>query len=414
MRKQLYFIIFIIILYLFLFDPPFFMFRGVIRFSNILLVLAFIYVIHYGSEVARFYRIMRKEVYMFSFLFLFVVIRSSLEGDVSFINKTMMAYLNIIMVTPAILLFAKKLGYGSEEHFLKALLIAGSIATIITIVCLLNPSFQDYVRNQIIQVGEKDYIYNNDYRGFGIASAHTSNYGFTLGFLTGLGCFYLTQNKWFLYCIPFMIIAGLVNSRTSLIIAAAMIIIFLVRAQKKLYAFFVGCLGFLLFTYFDSFILIFGLSDRTYEWLMSFQQQMMSVAESGDLTASHAGSEIFGRMIIWPETTEQWIIGRGYDIFRAKGEIGNSDNGWIRQLNYGGIIYLLIFYSIFTYMLRRLKRYKQWSYLFVFLMVFVITNTKTTAFPSTQLFTLMMIVYYFKVKRTVIAKKVSTPLIAKR
>ncbi len=408
------YIIFFILLYLFLFDPPFFMFRGVMRFSNILLVLSFFYVIFNSSEVARFYRIMRKEVFMFTFLFIFVVIRSSLEGDVSFINKTMMAYLNIIMVTPALLIFAQKIEYGTEEQFIRTLLFVGAIATIITIVCLLNSPFHEYVRNQIVQVSEEDYIYNNDYRGFGIASNYTSNYGFTLGFLCGLGCFYLKQNKWFLYFIPLIIIAGLVNCRTSIIIAAVIIMIFLVSAQKKIYALFVGCIGILLFSYFDTFILIFGLSDRTYDWLISFQQQMMSVVASGDLTASNAGSEIFGHMVIWPETDEQWILGRGYDIFKARGSVGNSDNGWIRQLNYGGIIYLLIFYSIIISLLRRLKRCRQWSYLFVFLLVFVITNTKTTAFPSTQLFVLMMLVYYFYVKRTAITKITATTSLTNR
>ncbi len=405
MKKILEYILLILVLYLFLFDPPFFMFRGVMRFSNILLVLAFFYVIHHSSEVARFYRIMRKELLMFSFLLIFVVIRSNLEGDMSFINKTLMAYLNIIMVTPALLLFAQKIGYGSEEKFLRALLLVGTIATIITIVCLLNPPIQDYVRNQIVQVSEEDYIYNNDFRGFGIASNYTSNYGFTLGFLSGLGCFYLTHNKWFLYCIPLMIIAGLVNCRTSIIIAAVILIVFLVSAQKKLYAMIVGCLGILLFSYFDTFILIFSLNERTYDWLMSFQHQMMRVATSGDLKASTAGSEIFGSMVIWPESSEQWILGRGYDIFWARGGVGNSDNGWIRQLNYGGIIYLCLFYSIFIYLLRRLRRCKQWSYFFVFLFVFIVTNTKTVAYPSTQLFTIMMLVYYYKVKRPAITNK---------
>lgn len=377
------------------------------RFSNILLVLAFFYVIHNSSEVARFYRIMRKEVYMFSFLFLYVVIRCSLEGDMTYVNKTLMAYLNIIMVTPAMLLFAKKNGYGFEEQFIRALLLVGTIATIITMACLLDPSFQYYVRNQIIQVSEEEYIFNNDYRGFGIASAYTSNYGFTLGFLAGLGCFYLKQNKWFLYCLPFMIMAGLVNCRTSIIIAAVIIIVFMVSAQKNLYAFFVGCLGFLLFAYFDTFILLFNLSDRTYEWLMRFQEQMMDTAESGDLTATKAGSDLFGEMVIWPETIGQWFWGRGYDIFKDQGGVGNSDMGWLRQLNYGGIIYLLIFYSIIISILRRLKRCKQWGFLFVFLFVFVITNTKTMTFPSTQLFTIMMIVYYFKVTRNAVPNKVA-------
>lgn len=412
--KLLKYFIFILVIYLFLFDPPFFMFRGYLRFSNILLVIAFIYSLFNSSGIICLFRPMRKELLLFSVLLFFVFFRSGVEGDLTYINKTLMPYLNIFLVTPAMLHFAYKSGFGTEEQVIKVLLLVGTIATIITIACLLIPPFQDYVRNQILQLSEEDYIYNHDFRGYGIAAAHTSNYGFTLGFLSGLGCFYLKQNKWFLYCIPFIIIAGLVNCRTSIIIAAVIIIIFLVSGQRKLYAFFVGCLGIIIFSYFDTIILIFNLSDRTYDWLITFQQQMMSVAETGDLKASYAGSQLFDRMVIWPENVEQWILGRGYDIFKAQGGVGNSDNGWIRQLNYGGIVYLLIFYSIIIYIFRRLKLCRQWSYLFVFLSVFVITNTKTTAFPSTQLFTLMMMVYYLKVKRNVILKNIGFTSDSKR
>ena len=395
-RKR--YIIFIILLYLFLFDPPFFMFRGLFRFSNILIAISIIYALFYRSEIICLFRPMRKEFLLFSVLLFFVFFRSGVEGDFTYINKTLMPYLNIFLVTPAMLHFAYKSGFGSEEQIIRALLLTGTIATIITIVCLLNPSFQDYARNQILQISEEEFIFNNDYRGYGIASDHTSNYGFTLGFLSGLSCFYLKQNKWFLYCIPFMIISGLVNCRTSALIALSVILLYLISVQKKGSAFVVGFLGFLLVGYFETFARLFGMEDRTYEWIMAFYNEVVNVVESRDITASDTGSLIFGNMVIWPENMEQWLWGRGYDIFRSRGGVGNSDNGWIRQLNYGGVLFLVLFYSIMISLLHRLKRNKQWSYLFVFIIVFTITNSKTTAFPSTQIFVLLMLIYYFKVK----------------
>ncbi len=336
---------------------------------------------------------------MFLALFVYIVIRCLLQSEVSYINKTLMAVLNIFFVLPFLIHFAQKNEFGSENQIVRAVMITCTVATIITIVCLSNASVQEYVKFTILQIQEDEYIFRNDYRGFGLASRLTSNYGFILGFVAGMGCFYLKNNRWFLYCIPFLIVASLVNSRTSAIIAFSLITIYLFSSRQKGYALLVGVGACLFFGYFSNIMQLLNVDARTYEWIMSFQEQIADVAESGSMSASVTTSKLFGTMVVWPETVGQWLIGRGYDIFFAHSHL-HSDNGWIRQLNYGGIFYLILFYNIFFRLLNRLVRHNNVSYMFAFLIVFSIVNTKTMSFPGDTLFPLMMFFYFFKTNKT--------------
>ncbi len=396
MKQKIAYIFFILLLYLFLFDPPFYMFRGALRFSNLILASSFIYIIHYWKSIKQIVSFQKRELHLFSILFIFIIIRCALQLEMSFVNKTLMAFLNIFMVLPFLIHFAKKNGFGSEDQIVRAIMITCTIATIITMICIGNSIVQEVVKFQILQMDEEEYLFKNEYRGFGLASKLTSNYGFILGFIAGVGCFYLKRNKWFLFCIPFMIIAGVVNSRTSVIIASEIIIIYLFFSKQKLYAVIIGIVAFMFLNYFESFLELIGVNDRTFDWIMSFQDQVSSVAKTGNIHSSYTANIIFGSHVIWPENIDEWMLGRGYDIFYASGF--HSDNGWIRQLNFGGLFYILLFYYIMIFLMRRLVNSHQRVYMLIFLLVFSVVNSKTMSYPGDTLFPLMMLFYFFKIK----------------
>ena len=400
MKKVTSYIIFVLLLYLFLFDPPFYMFRGSLRFSNLLLILAFIYNCFYRTFIQRFLLNYKREFFLFLLILLFIILRCIIDGELSYINKTLMSFLNIFMVLPFFFQFANKYGFGSEEQIVKSLMITCTVATTISIICLINPGFQSIVKFDIMQLSSEEYLYNNDYRGFGLASYLTSNYGYILGLVAGMGCFYFNKNRWFLFVIPFMIISGLINSRTSALIATATVVVYLISSRKFAHSILVGFTAFLFLYYFDSLLRLLFVSDRTYEWIMSFEQQMSDVAESGSVYASSVGSQIFGSMVIWPDTFEEWMSGRGYDIFERRLGVGRSDNGWIRQLNYGGLIYLTLFYTMIIFLLKRMNSFNQRSFVLIFVAVFSIVNTKTMCYPGGTLFALLMFFYFLKTNKT--------------
>ncbi len=397
MKQKIAYIVFVFLLYLFLFDPPFYMFRGALRFSNILLVIALLYHCTKIKNYLHFLRNLRRELQLFLFLSVFIIVRSAFEMELSHINRMLMAFLNIFMVVPFFLQFSKEFDFCTEEKIARALMLTCTIASFISIACLTNPALYSYIKFSVIQVSENDYLYNNEYRGFGLASYLTSNYGFILGFIAGMGCFYIKENKWFLFCIPFVVIAGLINCRTSILITSSIIAILLFFERRTASSGLVVLFGVIFVLNFSYFLTFLNTSDRTLEWLTSFRQQI-AIILSGEVSGTEA-DDLFGRMIIWPEFLEQWFVGRGYDIFINKSGAEKSDVGWIRQLNYGGIMYLLLFYSVIMALLKRIHHSGHLSFLLVFIVTYCIANTKTLCYPGDTLFVLLMFFYIMKVKK---------------
>lgn len=397
MKKSIYYIIFIILLYLFLFDPPIFMFRENLRFNNFLILSSVLYHIKKPSFLNKYWKTLHNEVTCFLLILLFVVFRCALEGEMHFITKTMRAFLNMFFVIPFLINYAKSNKFGSEKQVVRALMVTCSIAAIISYICLMNPSFQLYVKDVMIQYSEEDYLYNNEYRGFGIANLMTSNYGYVLGFIAGLGCFYLKENKWFLYCIPLIVFASLINARTSVLITAIVVSIFLIAGKKQGYAFVVLFVGIMFLSYIDTFMDYIQVNDRTNEWIRSFTDQITVTMMTGDVTSSRAGDLLFEKMVFWPDNLEQWILGRGYDIFSNRGGGIKSDNGWIRQLNLGGLFYIALLYGSIIMLFRRLFKNNRYQYMLVFLLTFLIVNTKTSCFPGDSMFGLFFMIYYFQI-----------------
>ena len=313
----------------------------------------------------------------------------------------MRAILNICFVIPFLIKIAKDNGFGSEKQIVRALMITCLIATIITFICLVYPSFQSYVKLEMIRYSVDDYLYNNDYRGFGIANLMTSNYGYVLGFIAGVGCFYLKDNKWFIYCIPLISFAAMINARTGVLITVAVILTFLFSIREKVYAVVVFFLVFLFLLNIDSFMSLIQISDKTSEWIDSFTNQITDAVMTGDVTSSYTGNQLFDEMVVWPDYLEQWLMGRGYDIFSDHGDGIRSDNGWVRQLNFGGLLYISLLYGSLIMLLRRLWKNNNSQYMFVFLLTFIIVNTKTACFPGDSMFLLLFMMYYFHIIRPV-------------
>ncbi len=398
MKKTSY-IIFVIILYLFFFDPPMFGFRGRMAFS-ILILLGSIILCLIKPSVFIVFKKENKTLFRLLFgLLLFVVIRSLLGGDISFIVQHILSVSSVFIVIPSFFYFANKNGFGDEKYIVRAVLIVSTIAAFFSIICLLNTPFNQFVRNQLIVYEETDYLYTNDFRGFGIASLLTSNFSFIQGFVAALGCFYLKQNKWFLFCIPIVIFSALINARTGVLISFVGFLIFFFSKNKTQYSVLFAVVLIIIYFSLIDILLNLGIDERTIDWAISLQDEVGGVLETGSVMGSSTAETLFGRMWIMPEDFSQWIIGRGYSLFRGGMGVGNSDVGWILQLNYGGLIYITLLYSAIIYMARRLFNIKDYSYMFFFILSFMIINTKTSIYPHDTIFYLMLMIYVLKKDR---------------
>lgn len=394
--KKISYVFFIVILYLFFFNPPLLGFRGRLSFSNIIVAVGLISALMKPFVIKQFYKVNKTLFSLFVGLLIYVIFRSGFEGDSSFITKHILSVCNLFVVVPFVFYYADKSGLGTEKYIIRALLIMSSIAAFFSIICLLNPAFNTFVRERLIIYEETDFLFSNDYRGFGVSALLTSNYAYIQGFIGALGCFYLKDNKWFLLSMPFVLLSALINARTGFLVAFWGVVIFFLSKRKAQYSIIIGVVGLILFYNLNSILLGLGIDERTIDWIFSFQNEVEGVISSGSMMGSDTAETLFGRMWILPDTPSQWIFGRGYSLFRGGNGVGNSDVGWILQLNYGGIIYITILYSAILYILRLLIRKRSYAYMFFFLSTFLIINTKTSIYPHDTIFYLMMIVFVLK------------------
>ena len=61
---------------------------------------------------------------------------------------------------------------------------------------------------------------------------------------------------------------------------------------------------------------------------------------------------LFGDMVVWPVSIDEWLIGSGDFLFGAP--VRGTDIGYFIRLNYGGIIYMLLWFFLCIYMFYRL------------------------------------------------------------
>ena len=394
-KKLISYTLFIGFLYLFLFNPPYSVFRGLFGIGNFIVLASIIFAFAKPKVVKHFLHYFKKEYSILVILLVYVVLRTVIGGgDKAYIARHFLGFCDLFLVTPMILFFAKKIGIATEEQAVRAILLVSSFAAIISFLCLINPSLNDYVKNSLLQLSADDYIMVNDYRGFGYASLLTSDYGFLLGLVAGYGSLYLKNNKLFILCIPLLLFATIINARTGVVLAMAIIAVSTLAKRDFRYIFVIGALAIVLISYYDVFFEMIGVDARTSEWSMSVFKEVQDVSQ-GNIQESYAANELFNNMIVFPPSFLEWIVGRGYSIVKG-GSAGYSDVGWILQLNYGGIIYISILYSFFFVMLRRLSAKRIRTTFWVVLVYILLINTKSSIFPGYSSFYLLFMFYAMK------------------
>lgn len=383
-----------IILYLFIFDPHILMFRGRLSFSNIIAFVCFVYSFINFKILYSFWKLFKTEYFLGGLIVLYTVFRTLVGGDSGYISTHFLLFVRLFIVIPFLFYLFSKLEGRVEDNIVRILLIVGSVASLISLVCLLSPDINAYIKDSIIQYDEDDYLFDNEYRGFGLAGMLTSNFGYVQGFIACFGLFYLKDNKWFLPFILLIILSSLINARTGALIAFVGIVIW-VFSNKSFFSYIFVLITILAILNIENILLLMGVNDKTLFWILSFMGEVTDVMSAGDVVSSTTAQSLFGYMIVWPENFEQWILGRGYSIFLDN--IANSDMGWIIQLNYGGLVYVAGLYYLVFYMIKRLFHNGAKWYAFLFTATFIIANTKGCVFPGFSLFYVLTMIYYINI-----------------
>lgn len=269
-------------------------------------------------------------------LLLYVVLRTLMGGDPKFLIAHFFFLLDIFISYIVVYLAIKK-----NVDFINTLLITASIAGIISCLCLFVPSIHEYLRN--IQVINNDYLLEVSYRGFGVGEGLTFTYGVVLGLICALGICNIKKHVWFLFFIPFVAVAVLVNARIGFFPIMIALFLFLGSEHKISYVLYLFIFLCVLWIAWEVYIKNY-FPGGTLEWIKDFFTQIGEGTEGGTVGALLNNT-------IWPEDLFEWLCGKGRDVFDPSKAV-RTDIGYLIQLCYGGILYCLLLFlfvwAIFT------------------------------------------------------------------
>lgn len=374
-----------------MYSPPIRYFFGGVNPFFILMATSVIFYIRNRSNLQLYLRPFKTEMNWFLCLVFFCIVRSGMEHDYMFIIRNVVSVVCVYVVIPFVLFLAKRIGIYSKDEIIRAIMIVSAIASSITMLCIFFPSFDSYVRNELIQYDEEHYLYENLRRGYGIATALTSHYGYIQGTVIAICPFFLKENKWFIFFIPFIILSILVNARTGILIAMWGIMVHSYISSKKV-ALPLVILVFILYYYLEDVMMALNFNSETIAWILDFNDQVEDIS-TGDLGGDVA-SRMLGDMVVWPSNFVEWLMGKGVILYRNSMSTEHTDIGWFIQLNYGGLFYLFILYPTFVIMAKRLIRYNLKNFMIILAGAILIVNTKSSIFPSTGELALLMLLYF--------------------
>ncbi|WP_455584669.1 hypothetical protein [Bacteroides sp.] len=374
----------IVVLYIYIHNPLLF-FLGGTGSIKILYPLMLLFLCGYYR---KYLSMDRDLLYVYLLILFYTFLRSAFGGDPIHLHVAVIALIEVVLLSS--ILASACIKYKVPLY--KILFLTGAVSAVISMCCLLFPLFNYFIKFRLTLIS--DYLDSVSFRGFGLSDGLTYSYGIALGIIFSYFLEYLKQYKWFILFVPFLLIAIAVNARTGLLIVLTSTLIYLFFHLRR------GG-GYLLLIILSLYV--FSLSgfkfedDQTEMFVMEFFREVSDSLFGTNLALHSTKDALFNNMAVFPETDIQWIFGRGIGLFLDKSH--NTDIGFLLQLNYGGIVYILL---LFFMLYQLFKKINNQYLLFVSVAIFIIANVKGDFIINSGGFRLLflLIVYQFYLLKT--------------
>ena len=400
-KKILKYTVLVILVYIYLHDPFLFPTFGIFGRAQyqmsifILYFLSLVYAIINFAEIKQLFRQFRTECLFVLFFFAFSLFVTVLGGDSSFVKSHFFTIFKDILIPFFLICLMKKWGFTSFNDCVKILLLVSAVACVGTVFLLLNEDINNVYKFFMYQGDMLDQLESNQ-RGFSFSSSQTYSFGIIQGAMLGFSLFFSKENKWFLLFLPLVFLSALFNARTGCVVAIAGLLLYLFSTGQKQFGvkFFLVLIGVICFLNFDKILELLGVNDSTIRWITAFFDETSSTVKSRHVVDGTA-STLFGEMIVLPDTLPEWFFGKGYTYFGGIKEPGvSSDVGFINQLAYGGLFYVIPLYVWIYKMLKKIRYRTSLLFTLFWFSVFLIANIKGSFVPSSGGFNLWILVYF--------------------
>lgn len=322
---------------------------------------------------------------------LFCLFRTLLGGELSYLIVCASILIETIFLNYVLVVYAIR----NNIDLIETALGAGAAAALISCLCLFFPTIDTFVR--AIQIEYSNVSSFKIFRAFGFAQSLNYEYGIVQGLICGIGIFYFKKYKWYVLFIPFTILAILINARTGLLVLAMVFAAKVIVERKIRIMVITYIMAVVVVTYYP--LLSVFIPEETYDWMEEF---FLEIGDTlfGTNNAAYSNYETYNDMIHLPSSIIEWLVGSG---FSANEKHNNaSDIGYVNQLLYGGLLFMIVLLSFcYQYVKLNLRnKYVKKSLLLFFVLGLLLANFKGGALFSNggsfRLFAMISLYYYYK------------------
>ena len=382
------YLIIIIVLYIYIFNPVFRILG--LGLNNILLLMSIFYAILKFRDFRKYITAYRAEllILIISSIYLMIRITTSNDDDTSPFLLLQM-FLSLLFIP--IFLVNVVLSKVKDKGFFNIIIAVGLVGAIISIMCLVSPSFNQFIRD--VQI-EKEMVSVENLglsrvRSFGLGGNLTSAYGYMMGLLASICMLKLTDEKKlkYLFYSFLFVIAAIINARIGIFPFLFVILLIAIKNVRNFdFKFMIVIIVIGLFSSI-SLILLKEKNPEMYDYLNLFFE-FFSSSENYENSA-------YDNMLHFPETVDGLIFGEGRDVFSSDA-YERSDIGFVRDIYLGGLIFLslLIIQQFFEY-----KKMHRRSCNLIFMLILLSSNFvfyyKGCPFYTATAITRFIMLYYF-------------------
>lgn len=387
-----------LLIYTYLYNPPFsFLPVGPIKF---LYPIAFIYIIS-NRLILSFYRTFKIEIIISITILFYSLLRGVIFGDTTIYLRNNFSFLfETFVLGYFISHFHRR--YLNSYKLENSIIFASFIAALISCFLIVNPSIASYVNKSLLST---DFVTNleismSSFRRFGLSEGLTYGYGIVQGLVLSMVLYYSLKNKWLILMVPILFISILFNARSGFI-PIVLILSYIIFVKRK-----VASILLLIILFIVIFILFKNTSFvqskiNTFLWGADFIKQIIGLFDNSGNVSNNYLIAFLGPMFIIPDTLQGIILGEGFNIFANKKLIIHTDVGYSQQLIFGGLLYILLLFTLVFYMTKRLIKnipMESW-FSFIFILTILLLNFKGYFLWSNAASKLLFLLYtYFIVK----------------
>lgn len=367
----------VLLVYLYLFQPPVLITKYI--YIGVEFILFLVLILFNRKFLAQLLGGFRQEFILLVFIVLYALVRDGLVGEEVLSFRFLAWSFQAFIFGFALIVLFK---FNIDRMFV-AFYWASVLAACISLMLVMFPSVDimyKLVQLDTVPIYEKMEV---RHRSYGISENLTFTYSYVLGFFAGYTLLILDKNKFLLIPCLLLLLGVSYNARIGFVAIILFLIYLLLRFRIKGLMVFVVLSVLLLLTLNSLFPDILDKVFFNKGWVFDFFYDLSDFFIGTNHVENSTLDTLTGDFLIFPETFPAWIFGTGEFLFEKKGM--NSDIGYIIQLYYGGLLFILLLFLlniVFCFRLVKLNGIMHW-FTFVFIASVLILNFKGFVFAAT-------------------------------